>query len=246
MGALADAAIERLLAKPKGLILITGESGVGKSRFASMLLRRLLRLGRSASTICVDDFLRPELRGCPPRFRRHMQRPLQPGDFDFKLLSKTIRGLLEGRSVTIPRYVRGRGWRQDSPASPTRYIICEGLFLDSNDAAGLVVGPLNIILRAQHQTVARWRRQREAMVARRVSRNQQKTPAQVEREIRRSREANRKYDRATTPATWFSVRINANGAIVRVEGAQDAIRAQCSVSLTSSSVMPSLSNRSRQ
>ena len=131
--AIADKLANEILENSQKIIGITGTSCIGKSTLTG-ILKEKIELSFSVTVIDVDSYLKEEIRGGKNYWNRCSDY-LKPEYYDWQALSLDLKKLSSGISVEKLVYQRGNGWSGQVVYQPAEYLIVEGLFLDSVQAA---------------------------------------------------------------------------------------------------------------
>ena len=197
-----------LLVKRKSIVFgVTGPSSVGKTYFSNELSREVELRARTVATINSDSFLLAHLRG-KGSFRANSMRPLGPEDFDVEFLGESLERLQQGKAVEYSTYIRGEGWHGSRTVQAADIVLVEGLFLDSVYFLRRIQLELILVLTANEQLIAHWRRERDEKIQQTMSRPFRNW-VETEREIERTQQADEIYAREPSSARTVTIEVDA-------------------------------------
>lgn len=115
------------------LIIVAGCSGSGKTTVTNRILKQFKK--GQGQVICLDRFYWGDKKKIPFIKEINQYNYDHPSSFDWKLVEKTIKDLLNNKPVRIPKYdyVHSRREKNFEKRRPTKIIILEGMLSLYND-----------------------------------------------------------------------------------------------------------------
>ena len=191
-GTIAEILSKEILAGSYKVVGITGTSSVGKSTFTKMIKGQLEKAGHSVLIINMDDYLNDRFKARKRFWNRLESTYLKPEYFDWSRIKSEIESLQAGKSVERECYVRGIGWDNTTVLEPAEYLLIEGLFLDSVQAAECMEYGLMISLTAEDDLIRKMRTERDAYYRKNYA-NFQRTESETQQEIENTLLAGKSY-----------------------------------------------------
>lgn len=206
---IADMVAHEALDHSYRIIGITGTSSVGKSTFSKIVQEYIERYGYTAQIISADNYLKEAFRAGKNFWNRLDSPYLKPGHFDWKQLVGDIEDLTHDHPIERNCYIRGTGWGNQTLFKPTEFLIIEGLFLDSTQAADYMHYDFLLTLSADDSLVRALRIERDAYY-RRTSTAFTRTESETLQEIENTLLAGKAY---TVFPNWHRhLKLNAKGS----------------------------------
>ena len=171
---------------------VTGTSCVGKSTFTKLIRKQLEKTGYTVRVVMMDDYLLERFRAGTQFWNRSESTYLKPEYFDWSRCKENIDKLKLGESVTIEGYIRGIGWGNSITLEPADFIIVDGLFLDSMQAADYMEYDYLISLTATDEFITELRLARDEYY-RQNYKNFNRTVEETKKEIENTLLAGKSY-----------------------------------------------------
>ena len=171
---------------------ITGTSCVGKSTFSKLIRKQIEKAGYTVRVVMMDDYLLERFRAGTQFWNRSESTYLKPAYFDWSRSKENIAKLREGNLITIDGYIRGIGWGNEITLEPADFIIVEGLFLDSMEAAEYMEYDYLISLTAADEFITELRLARDEYY-RQNYKNFNRTVEETKKEIENTLLAGKSY-----------------------------------------------------
>ena len=189
---IAEIISKEIIADSYKVIGITGTSSVGKSTFTKMVRTQLENAGHTVLVIGMDNYLKEKFRGNTQFWNRLESTYLKPEYFDWAKVKEDVEALQSGKTVEKEGYVRGIGWGKKNIFEPAEYIIVEGLFMDSVQAAEFMEYDLLVSLTAKDELIRKLRTARDSYY-RKNYKNFKRTESETQKEIEDTLLAGKSY-----------------------------------------------------